>query len=202
MLNRLEQELACPCIVVIGTTGAGKSLSLELIERSYMAERVRRFTTRSPRKDDDAKLVVHVEQISPEKSSFVYDGWGDTRYCIQASDLIAIRAKFKSPLVELGDPTDAIRFRMQFAPAKIVCLWRDMDAVALEKLFGTRNISEDQKKLRLESLEEDILRLRKGFNDYDFVIQNNSSVDALFESWREILKQLNVPAIENWRGVV
>ncbi|HEU5122571.1 MAG TPA: hypothetical protein VFW05_00750 [Verrucomicrobiae bacterium] len=162
-----------------------------------MAERVRRFTTRAPRNDDDAKLVVHVEHIAPERNSFVYEGWGDTRYCIQSSDMIAIRAKLKSPLVELGDPTDAIRFRMQFAPAKIVCLWRDMNVEGLEKLFGTRNISEEQKKLRLESLEEDILRLRISSNNYDFVIQNNSSADALFESWREILKQLNVPAIEN-----
>jgi hypothetical protein len=184
-----------PSVILIGLTGAGKSLSLAWIEENYEARRVRRFTTRTPRNDDDPKLVVCVGAIASEVGDFEYEGWGGARYRIAAADVADIRSSGKVPLIELGSPEDALRCKQTFAPAIVVCLSRAAGCAELETLLGSRGMSATDRVMRLGTLVEDRTALEKGAAQYHTMIHNDGTVDDLFRRWAAVLSALGLSEV-------
>jgi guanylate kinase len=187
-----------PCLILIGLTGVGKSLSLDWLERNANAERVRRYTTRRTRDDDVSGLVVNVGTIVAVASDFVYEGWGTTRYCIKKADVTRIRKQGKMPLIELGAPDHAQVCGQKFAPAKIVWLQRDLTPAQTEEVLRTRGVSSDDLQLRLNTLAEDRFELEASSTSYDTVIHNIGTTEDLFHKCRLVVRDLRVrPAVES-----
>jgi guanylate kinase len=181
-----------PCLVMIGLSGAGKSISNEWIEHNYCARRVRRFTTRPSRLDDDSSLVIHMDSSAAESNDFVYYGWGNTTYWIRESDILEIQKRQEVPLVELGDPGDALKFREHFKHVSIICLWRNLAIESMKSILTERKMEEAEVKQRISSAQSDLSNLQEKKGQFDLNIYNNENKDVLFNQWKTFLNSLGI----------
>jgi len=168
-----------PVIILIGLTGAGKSLVARLFEETGRAERVARLTTRKLRGDDDPLLVLSVSKIEPADNDFIYHGWNDDMYCIPYSFVFNIIQKQRLPIVELGAFDDANKLKQMLGYAYIVLIERPFDTASIRRTCSERGMSEDDILARIESLTEDYLELETNRQKFDYIIDNQYAVEYL-----------------------
>lgn len=167
-----------PCLIFIGITGAGKSTASIFFEQAFRCQRVPRTTTRLPRSDDEVGVVNCVSFITFLSNDFRYVGWGSDVYKLSAADVGGIRGKQLWPLIELGDPTDAIRCRKHFHPAHVIWLTRAGTENTLRETLRLRNPGH-RFDARLESLNEDLVSLQTHRAEYDHVVANDGDIESL-----------------------
>ena len=170
-MNKLPSML-----ILIGLTGAGKSTVALMIEKLADAGRVRRFTTRPPRLDDDPSLVVTTSRLEPEEGDFQYSGWGEHKYLIKWSDIAGLQRGGITPIVEMGEFDAARTLGDLFGQYHIVLVRRPFSDIELAALFRDRHMNSDEIEERLNSLREDEKDLAGHLREISSVIENSGSL--------------------------
>ena len=191
--NCLKFPIVPPIIILIGLSAAGKSTVALAIEEIALAGRVRRYTTRKPRFDDDPSLVVCRTNLDAGDDDFEYPGWGDDSYLIQRADIEHLQHAGVVPIIELGDIETAISLASKFRNSKIILVRRRINQSELVSLFRSRGMGPAEIEERLGSLAEDGLSLTRRIDDVDYIVDNSGDLHSLQEKFKELCVTLGIP---------
>lgn len=177
-----ERQICPPACILYGLSGAGKSTLARELQRSGLARRVRRVSTRAPRSDDDPEEIECVSEIRPDEGDVVLQGWGSDRYLIKRDRIETIRDVGLCPVVELGEYSAVLSVAAAFQPCLVTLVVRPVSAPDLRSLLAARNMTEEEICVRLESLEADRLSLDESRDHADLVLENAGSLVELGRS--------------------
>ncbi len=178
-----ERNRALPLLALVGLSTAGKSTVTQILHARSPARRVRMFTTREPRRDDQADWFTYVSGIAGGETGLVFEGWGGAKYLISGHDVEHARSRGYWPVVDTGDIEPAVQAKAIFGPGYIVLVKRQVTVEQMELVYRQRGMTAAAIRERLDGIESDRRCLEERMGEVDFVLENDG---PLAETARQV----------------
>lgn len=186
-----------PIIALVGLTTAGKTTVSQLLEARSLARRLIMLTTRPPRLDDPTGWFDYVTEIVPRTGDIVFEGWGQSRYCVRGESIRRLRELGNWPILDLGDVEPALWVKERYHPTVIVMVAREVTAERVQTVCKARGMARNAIEERVRGLEADRHDLAAHVWAVDFVLENSGSVEETMRNIDALVQMISQSMAES-----
>ena len=137
-----------PLIVIMGTSGCGKSTIVQKLHRRYGYNDVKSYTTRPMREDDPNDILTHsfisIDDIAEFKDDIVADNWYNGNY------YFATKQQLDYADLYVCDKPGLIKLYSNYFSRDIIAIYLDVTPEIVAKRMETRGDRNEQIIQRLQ----------------------------------------------------
>ena len=163
-----------PLIVLIGTSGSGKSTIVQKLHRKYGYNDVKSYTTRLPREDDPNDILTHtfisIDDIAEYKDDIVADNWYNGNYYFATKQQLDLADLY------VCDKPGLIKLYSNYFSRDIIAIYLDVPPEIVAKRMERRG---DSNEAIIQRLQYDSTAFDGVKKLCDFVCDNSTQEQSM-----------------------
>ena len=163
-----------PLIVLIGTSGSGKSTIVQKLHRKYGYNDVKSYTTRLPREDDPNDILTHtfisIDDIAEYKDNIVADNWYNCNYYFATKQQLDLADLY------VCDKPGLIKLYSNYFSRDIIAIYLDVPPEIVAKRMERRG---DSNEAIIQRLQYDSTAFDGVKKLCDFVCDNSTQEQSM-----------------------
>lgn len=163
-----------PLIVLIGTSGSGKSTIVQKLHRKYGYNDVKSYTTRLPREDDPNDILTHtfisIDDIAEYKDNIVADNWYNGNYYFATKQQLDLADLY------VCDKPGLIKLYSNYFSRDIIAIYLDVPPEIVAKRMERRG---DSNEAIIQRLQYDSTAFDGVKKLCDFVCDNSTQEQSM-----------------------
>lgn len=185
----IKKESEPMILLLLGTSGVGKTSVLEYLKDKYLFDSAKKYTTRKKRENiSDEKNFIFCNTIDefPSDDLLIFQSYGHA-FGISLKEIkISIMNKRKH-VVTIGDTKTAIELKKIFPQyVKVVMLYCDYD------VLKSRITSNNERALRWKEIENEIHEIYFWLGDVDYILDCSRQFDETKTKIDRLLDLINL----------
>lgn len=176
-------------LLLLGTSGVGKTSVLEYLQTTYSFDSAKKYTTRKPRNSvSDEKNFIFCNTIDefPKNKLLVFQNYGDA-FGIQIEQIELSIKQGRNHVLIIGDAETAIKLKNIFPEQiKVVLLYCDYDILKSRIMCDTGRLS------RWKTIEREIQGIYSWLGVVDYILDCSKQFDITKTEIDKLIQRINL----------